>query len=548
MRKAVLFARLLVVTFVCTLFPGASFAEVEPLAGWVTDGGDEGVSIPGKQVTIGSLISAEIDGDTSNGLESVTGTPDGQVVVVNSSGQVLWSKELPNKNCSDTSSANKLYSTPAVGELLGNGVPYVVIGYGGITSACGGGVVALRGSDGEQFWHFDTEQFAKDQGFSENLHGVFTSPALGDINNDGALEVTFGAFDRSVYLLNPKGKALWRYQAADTVWSSPSFVQGDSDKELEIVIGTDISANDAFSPPTENGGYLYLLDALPPGTLTRRDRRKARRRKKRGRGRLLKMKFVTHNFRNSSIVKWYTQVDQILQSSPVVGELVESNKGEEIVIGSGCYFPEDSKQKRGQWFKVFSLSTGELLRTLDVPACSSSTPAIADLNEDGLFEVVISANGSSKTSDGDSRLYAWTPSSDTLLWEVVPTHNGRNTSSGGQYQSPVIGDLDGNGSLEVVVANGGALHIFEGRDGTPLTCQSGDCESAPSLSGASFSTTPVIADINGDSVPELLAVSSRMFAWTNFTDALQSSPGGYAPYYLPWPMFKGSPGHGGVGQ
>jgi hypothetical protein len=122
--------------------------------------------------------------------------------------------------------------------------------------------------------------------------------------------------------------------------------------------------------------------------------------------------------------------------------------------------------------------------------------------------------------------------------------------------SPVIADLDGNGSLEVVVANRWAVDVLEGRDGTPLTCQSTACGAQPTMfAWGSLKSTPAIADIDGDGTLDVVIAGmhiyspagsgfgaskrAMIYAWTGFTSTLGSSPGSQPAYAAPWPMFHG---------
>jgi outer membrane protein assembly factor BamB len=68
---------------------------------------------------------------------------------------------------------------------------------------------------------------------------VFSSPSLGDIDNDGKLEVVVGSRDGKVYALNGEdGSLLWSYKTGDWVASSPSLGDIDNDGKLEVVVGS----------------------------------------------------------------------------------------------------------------------------------------------------------------------------------------------------------------------------------------------------------------------------------------------------------------------
>ena len=102
------------------------------LPGWThstpgfRDGEEQfGVLLNSRGVGRGSTVIAEIDGDSSNGLEVAVGSADGFVSVIRADGSVLWRRPIPRVRCRRDNRNDRLTSTPAVGELFGDGVPLV---------------------------------------------------------------------------------------------------------------------------------------------------------------------------------------------------------------------------------------------------------------------------------------------------------------------------------------------------------------------------------------------------------------------------------------
>lgn len=481
-------------------------------------------------------LVVNLDGDSSNGLEIVAAKGDGTITAVSSDGSILWTQTSPNFECSLTGVGNKLKSSVAVGDLDGDGVMEVVVGYGGIDqNACGGGVVAFKGTDGTLLWHFDVDN----QKNSERLSAVFGTPGIADVGGDTLQEVCFGSHDRYIYCLNARGRVVFRYTAADTVFSSPAFANLDDDPALEMIMGNDISRNDFLG--IENGGFFYAFNipevktrvqALRTLRECKKIRKRQKRRKCKKRNRAIKQKLndaaressptgqVDFGFREESAFLWKRAFDQTIQSSAVVGDLLPSSRGLETVVGSGCYFPENSNDKLGKWVKVLNAQTGRVLVTLETENCMRSSPAVADVNGDGLSDVVVLQGG------GSPQVIAWTPETNTVLWTAVMTDSGL----GNHARQAVVADLDGNGSLEVLVGNNSSVRILKGTTGEEL--------SAMRLSSGTVTSAPAVGDIDGDGRLDVVAVGKSLDAWSDFEE-LGSEPGSGVPYATPYSMFRG---------
>lgn len=443
---------------------------------------------------------AELDGNSANGKEIVVTTTDGHVHALNASGAILWSASTPNQSCANAPASDKLYSSPVVGDLFGTGEPYVVVGYGGFRGKpCDGGVAAYRGSTGELVWKFSIKAWSQKQRFFAFRHAVYGTPSLADVDRDGKLEIGFGSFDRNVYLLNADGSVRWYYNAADTVFSTPAFADIGGDSKLEMIIGTDISQNTRIKPPTRNGGYLYAFKAgvsAPAG-------------KKFG-------------FRSPELQTWRTSFQQVMQASPIIADILPSSPGLEVVTGTGCFFPQGRGDRKGKFYKVLSASNGRVLKTLRVTACTPTSPAVGDVDADGINDVVVSVSGSSTAGgDGTSHLIAWKPSSDSLLWDIRPRVGTRFDSMGGHYNRvPVIADINHDGTNEVLISHHTGVVIVSGPTGAQLSCDSSPC-AKPLLKGDSIMQgSPAVSDTDGDGILEILALgrtngTTAVLRWEN---------------------------------
>jgi hypothetical protein len=495
-----------------------------------------GILIDGKFGMLLSPLVADIDGNPANGREVALGTEDGVIHVFGADGSQRWQAALVASNCD--AGFLPVSFMPTVAPIFGNGVPYLIVGFGGTAAPpCDGGVAAFEGATGHLAWTFSTLEWEKQQGYpKEALHGVVVTPAVADTDGDGLMEIAFGSFDRNFYLLEADGTVRWYYHAADTIWSSPVFAQLDDDPPLEVITASDITIS-----KNDGGGYLEAFDTGP--------------------------RYPTRIEFDTGFLWRTPNLGQVPYSSPALADVLPDEPGDEIVLGTGCYFPPSGGNRPGKWVKIFRARDGAELKTLDLPpggTCSASSPAIGDIDDDGRLEIVI-ANGDATDAGGDGlgRIVAWDPETSAPKWSTVPFHpinapgdvNG-NDESGGFFMSPVIADLDGNGSLEVIAANHWSVHVLDGRDGTPLTCQNNACGAQPTMfTYGILKSTPAIADIDGDGALDVVIGGMHVYspagggfdaseralayAWTGFAHTLRSRPGSQPAFAAPWPMFHG---------
>jgi outer membrane protein assembly factor BamB len=512
--KSVIF----VFSIICVLALAGVPAFAQGLSETLAPSESQVVQVDGGGVGYSSPAVAEIDGDTSNGMEMTVAGADGKLHVYHMDGTMAWSAELPNYACSGASSKDKVYSSPAVGAIMGDGVPYVVIGYGGFRGTCKGGVAAYDGRTGALAWDFNLTDFGREEGQFVFISAVFSTPALADVDGNGTLEIGFGGFDRNVFLLNADGSVRYYYHAADTVWSSPTFADANGDGKLEMFIGTDITENKQLKPATKNGGYIYALKT----TLNTGER-------------------IEFRDPEKKVVLWSKYIPQVVFSAPVVADVLSTNPGAELIMGTGCYFPENTSNKVGKFIRVLSLSNGKVLRTLKTPTCTPATPAVGDLNNDGLLDVVIStpSDVASGATDGRGRLLAWTPETNTKMWEIrIPKLF--------PFQSALLADLDFDGSPEVVQATAAYIYFY-----SPLT----GAKLGRVRPGGLTSSTPAIVDYDGDSRPDLVAATAqsgkgKFVIFPNITspaaDDRRISAGDSATLHAPWAAWRGGADRTGI--
>ena len=341
-----------------------------------------------------------------------------------------------------------------------------------------GGVFAYAASTGQLLWSFFTRDDWPNGVGDGYADGVYSTPVIGDIDQDGNNEIAFGAWDRWFYVLKCDGSKLWDFNNADTYWSSPALADLNKDGYLEIIVGADITN----WPGHGNGGFLEIFDHT---------------------GEIL-------------VRNWY---DKVIWSSPAVGDL-DGDGWLEIVAGTGRI----GDPTNGHEVRIWD-HNGNLLHELNTNGENFSSPALADLDADGDLEIVIASAPRIEGSGG--RIYAW--HHDGKLVDGFPSQEYDPMLS-----SPTIGDVDGDGVLEILFAQGWSVFVM-----------SASAEEKSSLN-ANYTAvgSPAIGDLDGDGKVEITIGGSQygdadwgyLYVWT---------AGVVDTEVMPWPMFHHDAQHTG---
>jgi hypothetical protein len=137
-----------------------------------------------------------------------------------------------------------------------------------------------------------------------------------------------------------------------------------------------------------------------------------------------------------------------------------------------------------------------------------ASPALADLDRDGRLDIVVGA--------ADQRVYAWDGRGRRLPGWPVLARDGRDGDVAKILSSPAVGDLDGDGSPDVVEgtaevyggtpASSGRVHAWDARGrpkrGWPVEPAGLSADSIP-LAGEGVPASPVLADVDGDGRDEV---------------------------------------------
>jgi hypothetical protein len=362
-------------------------------------------------------------------------------------------------------------SSPSVADTDGNGTPEIFVGSGSTAPNAPGALLSFN-SNGSQRWRFNGADGVRS---SLPFH---STPALGDINNDGSADVTAGALGVTAWSLSQSGSVNpgWPYMADDTIFSSPALVDVNGDGQTDVVLGGDSSAGSTLD---WDGGVVRALT---------------------GQGQVI----------------WQFRTDEIVRSSPSVGD-IDGDGVPEIVFGTGDHW---SRLRSGirDVRKVFALDLAGRLKPGWPQATNGWTmgsPALSDLNGDGRLDVAMAT----WDSDGGS-VYGWTGNGG-LLWS-------RRSVGGVVIGSVVTADFNGDGGQDVLVASGGGLHAYNGKSGALLWS---------ALDGAaSFQNSPLVKDLDSDGLLDIVVAGQAGGQGVAYRFEMTTTAAKVGS--LAWPMFR----------
>ncbi|MFA5032813.1 MAG: C25 family cysteine peptidase [bacterium] len=335
-------------------------------------------------------------------------------------------------------------------------------------------IITNMGDDQNLYaWYASGEGIlAPDGAFASNLGNSWTAPVVADIDNDGSFEI----IRTQSWSITPK---IWAFKKDGTVranfpiqimdcgilFSSPSVQDLDKDGKLEIIL-----AIEKFDNTGNRSGRIYVF-------------------KENGIG-YLNSDGVFAICDTSMIVIDQSKAPALGICTPAIAD-INNDDTLEIVVGFSNFNGDTSKSSLFAWNGI----TGHI-----VPGWPAfikgvpSSPAIGNIDPSypGL-EVVI------HTCAPNNLIYAYHS-------DGTPVNNWpKNCNSTDSYlymSGPTIGDVNGDGALEVALSGINSFHLWKG-DGTIVT----GWPVTLCLMNQVSPATPILADIDGDNVPNYIGIS-----------------------------------------
>lgn len=441
----------------------------------------------------GEQWSSPAVGDvTGDGVpEIVVGSLNTIVRVYSTSGALLTTIDPGGGNL--TTKHGATHASPALGDINGDGVDDIVIANTGGRLAA----YSYRNKSLSQIANISVPP-----AFTGAVEGVFATPAIGYIDRNATADVVTTSWGQEMeawagpYLSKINSVHHW---ALDTIWSSPALGDIDGDGEAEIVFGSDCdgsSTHPQLDPRCKAG---WQGDHIGGG-------------------------FITAMNLDGSI-KWNYFVDNaVIWSSPALADLNGDGRLD-VVVGTGLYF-QTSQAK-----KVIAIngSTGNLMWEAPTAGVPVGSPSIGETDGGGRPEVYIITRG--------GYLYSYDGENGNERFRVCIRDGSCSGGDAATHGGVALADIDGDGVVEAITQGEGRLRVFDAKTGTQ---EGNGYRSVYPYDLYASASTPTVAAVDGKTwiVSALRGSGSDRTRNSNDDLVLTVWQSNSALGAAPWPTFK----------
>ncbi len=426
-----------------------------------------GVANPLNGFNIGGLSSPVLgDVDADGDLDLITGAALGGFRYFENTGNARTPAFVLR-----TGSANPLngqsvgnISVPTLGDLDGDG-----------------DLDLVAGEDGGSLRYFENTGTAKTPAYAPRTGaanplsgqsvGTDAAPTLGDLDGDGDLDLVSGNFSGEFRYFENTGNATYPVYVARTgaanpldgetvgIRSVPTLADVDGDGDLDLLSGTPTGLFAYFKNLA--GGFVARTGAANP---------------------LNGLSALSFSYPALADLDQDGDLDLVFSWVPAHLSYAENTGSvSSPAFGSGGPLPGTG------------LLLGDYLK-----------PTLGDLDHDGDLDVL------SGSTDGTFHYFENTGTATSPLYLLrtgaANPLNGVNVCSCGTF--PSLGDLDGDGDLDLVVGGFGPLYYFEntGTTASPVfVMRTGASNPLNGLPTTSLYTIPTLADVDGDGDLDVVA-------------------------------------------
>ncbi|NOR75476.1 MAG: PQQ-binding-like beta-propeller repeat protein, partial [Draconibacterium sp.] len=352
---------------------------------------------------------------------------------------------------------------------------------------------------------------------------VDTSPAIGDLDNDGVKDMIFCTATGRVLALNSLGLRMWYYDVANDIITSPPIITDlKNDGKLEVLVLTNSGNIICLNGIT---GKLIWNYKLPSPVNWGSTSLAVSDFQNNGEKEIIAADNAGNLFclKEDGTVLWNKKFEDKFNTAPAIGLLTEKSD-KNILIGSDlspliCFSPK-----------------GKELWRVSNEKSSGSSPLICDIDGDNIPEILIGTGKQFTIFDnGGKKLWSYKMRGEIhdaisfgdlngdnnmeiivadLIGDVVALNNKgevlwKASINKRVRRSATIADIDGDSKLEILVAGYGSMLFVYNNDGS--------LKDQIPLKGA-MNGSPTVVDFKGDgNLSVVCGASSELvaFNWTN---------------------------------